>query len=293
MGKAVKKAERALPLSLRKRTTVIKKLAMNTSISLQGPLAKTKKITTNISDHIIEIVKNFYAKDDILQQAPGKRDTVVMKENYERKTFQKCYFRNKYVLYSSDSPQNVCTCIYHENVMLILYIALHRIDSIYPLYSHNLPNKFVCSQSNDDCWFNKCNQCKDALVFSKNYHLQNDATLQEVRWYQWENAVNSAGKKRLEKVLKETLIDDLHDSLCTQLPAFITHYYIKQKPGEAYQQNLKEAKETDSVGVLQVDFSENFSTFWQDEVQSAHWNKKKITIFLHVFGIKIYVNLQL
>ena len=79
MGKAVKKAERALLLSLRKRTTVIEKLAMNTSISLQSPLAKTKKITTNISDHIIEIVKNFYARDDILQQAPGKQDTVAMK----------------------------------------------------------------------------------------------------------------------------------------------------------------------------------------------------------------------
>ena len=32
LGKAVKKAERALPLSPRKRTTVIKKLAMNSGI---------------------------------------------------------------------------------------------------------------------------------------------------------------------------------------------------------------------------------------------------------------------
>ena len=129
-------------------------------------------------------------------------------------------------------------------------------------------------------------------MFSKNYPLQNDATLQEIRWYQWENVVNSAGKKRLEKALKETLIDYLYDSLCTQLPASITHHYIKQKQSEAYQQNLKEAKETDSLGVLQVDFSENFSTFWQDEVQSAHWNKKQITIFSSYFWHKD-VNLQL
>ena len=102
--------------------------------------------------------------------------------------------RAEYVLYSSDLPQNVCTCIYHENVMLILQ-ALHRIDSIYPLYSHDLPNKFVCFQPNDDCWFNKCNQCKDALMFSKNYTLQKDSTLQQIRRYQWENVANSAGKK--------------------------------------------------------------------------------------------------
>ena len=104
--------------------------------------------------------------------------------------------RPKCVVYSSDLPQYVYTCIYHENFMLILQ-ALHRIDSIYSLYSHDLPNKFVCFQPNDDCWFNKCNQCKYALMFCKNYLLQKNSTLQQIRWYQWENAVNSAGKKTI------------------------------------------------------------------------------------------------
>ena len=52
-----------------------------------------------------------------------------------------------------------------------------------------------------------------------------------------------------------------------------------KKQSEAYVQNLKEAKETDSVGVLQIDFSEHFSIFWQNEAQTTHWNKKQITIF--------------
>ena len=86
----------------------------------------------------------------------------------------------------------VYTCIYHENVILICQ-ALHHIDSIYPLYSHYLPHKFVYFQPSDDCWF-KCNNGKDALMLSKNYPLQKDSTLQEIRWYQWENIVNSTGK---------------------------------------------------------------------------------------------------
>ena len=165
-----------------------------------------------------------YTRDDISRQAPGKRDTVVVTENSERKTFQKRHlsmtimeayqiFKNEYlhnsigkskfaqlrpkcVVYSSDLTQYVYTCIYHENFMLIIQ-ALHRIDSIYPLYSHDLPNKFVCFQPNDDCWFSKCNQCKYALMFCKNYLLQKNSTLQQIRWYQWENAVNSAGKKTI------------------------------------------------------------------------------------------------
>ena len=41
-------------------------------------------------------------------------------------------------------------------------------------------------------------------MFRKNNPLQKDSTLKETSWYQWGNVVNSAGKKRLEKVLKET-----------------------------------------------------------------------------------------
>ena len=41
-------------------------------------------------------------------------------------------------------------------------------------------------------------------MIRKNNPLQKDSTLKETTWYQWENVVNSAGKKRLEKVLKET-----------------------------------------------------------------------------------------
>ena len=77
---------------------------------------------------------------------------------------------------------------------MIILQAIHHIGSIYPLYSHDLPNKFVCCQLNDDCWFNKCNHYKDALIFSKNYPLQKDSTLQEIRWYQWENVVNRVGE---------------------------------------------------------------------------------------------------
>ena len=49
------------------------------------------------------------------------------------------------MLYSSDLPQNVCTCIYHKNIMLMLQ-ASHRIDTIYPLYSRDLTNLFAFNQ---------------------------------------------------------------------------------------------------------------------------------------------------
>ena len=57
-------------------------------------------------------------------------------------------------------------------------------------------------------------------MFSINYPLEKDSTLQEIRWYPWENVVNNIGKKHLEKVLKETLID-MYDSVSAQLQSYI------------------------------------------------------------------------
>ena len=43
---------------------------------------------------------------------------------------------------------------------------------------------------------------------------------------------------------------------------------------------LKEQVETnDSTAVLQIVFAKIYSTFWQDEVQSASWHKNQITVF--------------
>ena len=53
------------------------------------------------------------------------------------------------------------------------------------------------------------------------------------------------------------------------------------KQSEAYQQNSEV-----SVVVLQVKFSKHFSNFWQDEVHSAHLNKKQSTIFSSCFWHK-------
>ena len=38
------------------------------------------------------------------------------------------------------------------------------------------------------------------------------------------------------------------------------------------------------IVVLQVDYAESFPTLWQDEVQSAHWNKNQATVFVSVVG---------
>src|SRR5258705_9822063 len=61
-------------------------------------------------------------------------------------------------------------------------------------------------------------------------------------------------------------------------PAYLHHVFIKQQQNLTFKR-MRQALNTSNTAVLQVDFSENFTADMQDEVQSAHWNKKQFTIF--------------
>ena len=249
----------------------------------------------SLSQKIVTVVENFYKQDDISRQAPGKRDTIVVctdvrKETHQRrhlfmtvaeayKLFREKYpaegigkskfgeLRPKHVLLSSDLQVNVCTCRYHQNFVLLCE-AMHKIQSDFPLYSHDLPPSLVCNENSDDCWNNKCDQCKGGKRFMEKFPLIDTSV--EVTWYQWEKKLIASGKEQLQKVQKSGKAGVLYNDLTLMVPSFLQLFFIKQKQSDSYMKLKEQVKTNDSTAVLQIDFAENYSTFWQDEVQSAH-----------------------
>ena len=57
------------------------------------------------------------------------------------------------------------------------------------------------------------------------------------------------------------------------------HHFVKEKQSAAFKSDLDLSDTNFDTAVLQIDFAENYSTFYQDEVQLAHWAKTQITIF--------------
>ena len=121
--------------------------------------------------------KDFYQRDDISRQAPGKRDTVLVRSNEKKQTMQKRHLSmnvsEAYALFREEHPEesvgkskfaslspphvlslslmrNICTCQQHQNLILIL-VALHKFDSVFPLYSHEFPVGITCNGANDIC----------------------------------------------------------------------------------------------------------------------------------------------
>ena len=101
----------------------------------------------------------------------------------------------------------------------------------------------------------------------------------KVTLYQQGKKLMASGQEQLQKVQKNDKANVLYDDLTLMVPSFLQHFFIKQKQSESYMK-LKEQVETDeSTAVLQTDFAENYSTFWQDKVQSAQWHKNQIIVF--------------
>ena len=60
--------------------------------------------------------------------------------------------RPQQVKFSSETPANVCTCIYHQNVILALD-SLHKYNPTIPIYSKDFSATCLVSAENETCWY--------------------------------------------------------------------------------------------------------------------------------------------
>ena len=87
LGKAVKKAQSAFPNSPSTRAVVVKKLSLQfcTDSVDSKPNAGLAALPEETKSSAI----NFFIRDDISHQAPGKRDAIVVRSNEQKKTMQR------------------------------------------------------------------------------------------------------------------------------------------------------------------------------------------------------------
>jgi len=75
----------------------------------------------------------------------------------------------------------------------------------------------------------------------------------------------------LSKVEHIGTVSEALDLLVSQLSRFTWHVFIKRKQARSYEEDkeLAELADGDSC-VVQMDFAENYTVTFQDEIQSAH-----------------------
>ena len=307
LRRAKSRAKLGLPSSPRKKKAVARELYQDyvtvpTELNPRDTVSD-KDLIGNASD---QLVIQFYTRDDISRQAPGRKDARRTPGTKERKQIRHLYcsleethalfktehpdvklgltkfkaLRPSHVLYSSKMPHNVCLCKYHENFILAID-ALHKKVPDIPKYSEQTPNSLLCDSPTEHCWNNECPHCCDG----KRFHAIFDESVVdevEVNWFVWE----TGAEKQLMKVCKEGTTEDLRSHIVSMIPSFLLHTHTKREQAASYNA-LRAAAESTSLtyepesSMLQVDFSENFTCMEQDEIQSGHWAHPSVTLFTY------------
>ena len=110
---------------------------------------------------------------------------------------------------------------------MLLCEAMHKIQSDFPLYSHDLPPSLVSNENSDDCWNNKCDECKCGKRFMEKFLLFDRSV--KVTRYQWEKKLMASGKEQLQKkVQKSGKADVLYNDLTLLVPSFLQHYLLSK-----------------------------------------------------------------
>ncbi|CAF4086687.1 unnamed protein product [Adineta steineri] len=257
LSKAIRKVTRCLPQDPSKKKIVIQTIAQSLGLISQSHHKRsTRQVSLKVKDDIIK----FYCRDDISYQMPGKRDTIVVRENGTKSTHQKrillynireahqlflseyctsisdpviartsfAELRPGYVLIKALMSHRVCVCAYHENVNLLLEALVKHV---------------------------KGGMCSDLQTFT--------------------SALNTSG--RAEKQESEGTVKDCVQHLSGLVEQYLLHVFIKRAQSSLFER-IKEDTDDRKV-LLQVDYSENFAMEEQDAIQAAYWNTKALSIF--------------
>ena len=84
------------------------------------------------------------------------------------------------------------------------------------------------SSVTEKCWFNECPTCKDAKMLRSMFSFEE---VEPVTWHFWKKD----GDDKLCKMVMEGTTDDLFNHICSELPAFLKHCYIKRCRAKSYQ----------------------------------------------------------
>ena len=190
-------------------------------------------------------------------------------------------------------PREVCLCRYHDNVKNLCDCLSKEISS-FPPYSGSFVDHLVCNSSTEECMLSKCKNCPNCLA-----DVKNDAPLDDlIKWNQWERVTHTIRTKqakpkivnKMEKVIKERTVEGALNCLQGQIPCFLEHVFIKRKQSTFFEDCAAQMKADEAV--IQVDFTENYTRQYQDEIQAVHWSQEQVTLFTVAIWVKVQVTPQ-
>jgi len=314
LKKAVNRIKKSLPKTKGKAVEAVKVVAEDLDIHIEHKTKGHKIIRERKNlQEVSKVVKDFYETDVISRQMPGKKDTIrttsdsgskdVLQKRSMLMTIDSAYkefvdkhpdieiSRSKFyelkpphIILMSETPNDFCLCSYCENFDFLFqalrpYFLINGIENL-----KNFLQKFRCNDS-FECASNKCEECYDYESILDQC-LMPYSGQEPVKWIKW----IKNGCFLQKEVLPEKNLSDVIVEFSNTFNFYQLHRYLIFTQHAAVSNFKKETDETKAV--VQMDFSENFTVFSQNEVQAAHFNRRQISLFTAVATIDKSVNIS-
>jgi hypothetical protein len=148
----------------------------------------------------------------------------------------------------------------------------------FPKYhSKWVEEEVLCRKLSDSCFQASCQDCRSGHYFWFKHPLgQQENADETVNLEMWQKG--SSGYLNREK--KVVLLDRAVNMFEEALPKFITHHLTKRNQSAMYLLHKQERKRDEIV--IHFDFAENFTCSQQDQIQSAYYHQRQVSIFTSV-----------
>lgn len=290
LGKAIGKVEKALPIDLSKKVELIEKLYKKYVEPLKREQEKHLGPVESIN-----IIKEFFMRDGISVQAPGRKDTVIYDGKIVPKRFMLLTVGEAYQLYKNEftiesvgksffyqhrpsyiqlidkMPHNMCVCKYHANFAFLLE-SCAKVIPTFPNTFERFLQLVCCNVLDENCMAENCQNCVRDIehdLIPLRFHKEMEKNL---KWKYWRKMDN-----RLTLSYTIGTLSELIREIEAQLPIFKLHSFVKQCQQRYF--NDKKINVTPDEVVFQIDFAENYRLVNQNEIQDAHFSYQQVTIF--------------
>nr|XP_042900443.1 uncharacterized protein LOC122269779 [Parasteatoda tepidariorum] len=215
----------------------------------------------------------------------GEAHQLFLSENpdfsIEKSKFHE--MRPKFVLPSGKKDQEVCMCVYHENIDMILS-GIGALSPDLPSNSEAIAKETVCGfdEKHISCIDRLCSICGVEKYLDDKVPFENlDCT---VKYYQGQqNEVGFTVKREIV-----TVLGSAKEEIGSQLHLLSRHTYNASKQHFEFRYS-KENLSNDEV-IIHVDFAENYSIKHDREIMSAHWETDSVTLYTCVTYYKDETN---
>lgn len=260
----------------------------------------------NLKVKVQSLVEQFLEEDSNSRQAAGKKEFVTRNQIKKQKRYLLDTMKNLHAKFLKTSPfkmgyslftrfrpfwvvppklsnRDTCACTVHENMDLQL-AALKKAHILTTVNNHqSMLQMLCCDRYSEKCLERTCDECSSKTLTYAEFDHSKPILMQQ--WVSKKESIYDLKTKKERFVMKckketqEILPANLIKKLENDMEKFFRHSF-----NIVHQYNvIKQLKESLSEyeAVVHMDFSENFCTKYNQEIQSFHFGGSRTQISLH------------